>query len=58
MGGEDLDSGDAAEVAVVVAVGCPHHNGVVVAEVFSHEQAGPVGEDDVVFGEAFLGGGR
>lgn len=42
----------------MLAVGSPHEGGVVVPEVLSGEQLGAVGEEDVVCGEAFLGGGR
>ena len=59
-GGEDLDGADAAEVPPVVAVRGGGDGGVVVAEVLARDEAGPVGEDDVVLGESFLhgGGGR
>lgn len=42
----------------MLAVGGPHEGGVVVPEVLPGEQLGAVGEDDVVSGEAFFGGGR
>lgn len=59
VGGEDLEGGDPAKVAPVVAVGGPDEGGVVVAQVFAGQEAGTVGEDDVVLlCEAFLGGGR
>lgn len=57
MGGEDFEGGDAAEAPPVVAVGGPGEGGVVVAQVFSGEEARAVGEDDVVFGETFFSGG-
>ncbi|GER36271.1 v-type ATP synthase beta chain [Striga asiatica] len=57
VAGEDLDRGNPAQVPPVVAVGGPDERGVVVAEVFAGEQAGTVGEDDIVSGEAVLGGG-
>jgi len=38
----------------VVAVGGHRDSGVVVADVLAYEEARPVRQDDVVFGEAFL----
>jgi len=38
----------------VVAVGSDGDSGAVVGDVLADEQARPVGQDDVVFGEAFL----
>lgn len=40
----------------MVAVGRPHDGGVIVAEVLPGEEAGAVGEDGIVLGEALLGG--
>ena len=57
-GGEDLDRGEAAEVAPVVAVRGEGDGGVVVANVLGRDEPGPVGENDVVFREAVLDGGR
>lgn len=54
VGGEDVEGGDAAEVTPVLAIGGGPQGCVVVEDVFSGEEAGAVGEDDVVFGEAFL----
>ena len=42
----------------MVAVVNPAYAGVVVAEVFCGHQFRAVGENDVVLGEAFFGGGR
>ena len=50
----NLERHDAAEVAPVVAVGRHRDGGVVVADVFSGEEARTVRQDDVVFGEALL----
>lgn len=52
--GEEFEGGDAAQVAPVVAVGGGSKGGVIVEDVFAGEEAGPVGEGDVVFGEAVL----
>lgn len=38
----------------MIAIGSPDYAGVVVTEDFSREEAGPVGEGNVVFGEAFF----
>ena len=38
----------------MVAVGSHGHNGAVVGYVLAEEETRPVGQDDVVFGEAFL----
>lgn len=56
VGGEELEGGDAAEVSPVVTIGGPGEAGVVVGHDSPRHQARAVGEDDVVFGEAFLGG--
>lgn len=55
--GEDLEGGDAAEVAPVGAIGGGNEGVELVAEVLVEEERGPVGEGDVIDGEAFLGGG-
>lgn len=52
--GEGLERGDAPEVAPVVAVGGGGDGLVVVAHVLSREELRPVGQNDVVFREAFL----
>lgn len=52
--GENFPGSDPADVPPVVAVGCPNYRGVVVAEVFSGEQARAVGEHDIVLCEAFF----
>jgi len=54
VGGEEFEGGDAAEVAPVVTVGGGAEGGVVVEDVFAGEEAGAVGEGEVVFGEAVL----
>lgn len=41
----------------MLPVGCPGDSGVVVAQVFSCKEARPVGKDDVVLRETFLGKG-
>ena len=57
--GENVEGGDAAEVAPEIAVGAGSDGAVVVEDVLSGEGAGSVGQGDVVFGETFLeGGGR
>lgn len=55
--GEDLQGHDPPQVPPVVPVRRPNQARVVVADVLAEEEAGAVGEDDVVLGEAFLGGG-
>lgn len=59
MGGEDLEGGEFPEIAPEIAVGRPGEAGEAVAEVLAGEEAGAVGENDVVFGETLLrrGGG-
>ena len=54
VGGEELDDSDAAEVAPVGTVGGPDEGGIVEVDVFPRDEAGAVGEDDVVLGEAFF----
>ena len=58
MVGEDVDGGDAAEVAPVVTVGGGTQSGIVVEDVLSGEELRPVGQYDVVLGEALLDQGR
>lgn len=41
----------------MVAVGSPGEAGIVVGHDSPHHEVRAVGEDDVVFGEAFIGGG-
>lgn len=53
-GGEDLGARQAPEVAPVVAVGGADEGSVVVADVLPDDEARPVGQDDVVLGEALL----
>lgn len=55
---EELEGHAAADVAPEVAVGCERDGGEVVVEDFPGEHAQAVGEDDVIFGEAFFCGGR
>lgn len=57
MRGEDLDGGDPAKVAPMVAVRCPTYAGVIIAKDFASKKARAVGEDDVVLSETFFGGG-
>ena len=57
-GREELERYDTADVSPEVAVGSEGDGGVVIVEDFPGKQARAVGEDDVVFGEAFFGGGR
>jgi len=56
LGGENVEGGDAAEVAPVVTVGTGADGGVVVEDVLSGEGGEAVGQCKVVFGEAFLEG--
>lgn len=42
----------------MVAVRRPGNGSEVVPNIFSGEEARAVGEDDVVLGETFFGGGR
>lgn len=57
MGGEEFEGGDTAEVSPMIAVWGPRQASVVVAQVFTDEEAGAVGKNEVVLlGEAFLGG--
>lgn len=56
--GEYLERGEATEVAPVVAVGRGDDGHVVVAHVLSREELRPVGQNDVVFREAFFRGIR
>lgn len=58
VGGEDLDAGDPAKVAPVVAVWCPTNTCVVVAKNLASEEAWAVGKDDVVLGETFFSSRR
>ena len=57
-GGEDLDRGEAAEVAPIVAVGGEDDGAEVVANVLARDELGPVGENDVIFRETLLNSGR
>ncbi|WVZ20871.1 hypothetical protein V8G54_008193 [Vigna mungo] len=54
LGGENVEGGDATEVAPVVTVGTGTDGGVVVENVFSGERGKAVGQGKVVFGETFL----
>lgn len=53
-GGEELDGGDAADVAPVRTVGGRRKACVVVGERFGRRELGAVCEDDVVLCEAFF----
>lgn len=55
---QDFSRGDPTVGAPQRAVRGPQDVGVLVAQDFCPEEAGPVGEDDVVAAQAFLGGGR
>lgn len=54
---EDINGDDAAKVAPMFAIGRRTHARVVVEQILSGEEAWPVSENDVVFGEAFLNQG-
>lgn len=56
VGGEEFAGGDTAEGAQEVAIGGPQDVGKVVAIEFAAKEAWAIGEDDVVFREAILGG--
>lgn len=58
MSRQDFIRGDATVGAPQRAVRGPQDVGVLVAQDFSPDEAGTVGEDDVVAAQAFLGGRR